>query len=94
MPLTIEQQYLTKANFDTCFADWLRRVDQLCQRFLDATFLDLEEDAFEPRDYFDAGMRPEIYFKDVVIPVFELDFGCDFVEELIAENAMWGGEKP
>ena len=97
MPEVSNETYercLQEASFDSCYATWIQRVDQICGRFLDVSFIDLELEAFEARDYFDACMKPETYFKDVLVPAFELDYGCDFVEELIADNAMWGGEKP
>jgi hypothetical protein len=87
------ERFIKMANFDSCYAVWLRKVNELCERFLNVELGDIE-DAWDPRDYYDNDMRPATYFKDVLVPAFEVDQGCDFIEELVAENAMWGGEKP
>lgn len=85
------QDIQTFANFNTCYAVWLAKVDALCNRLLNVELLQLiESDGIDPWDYWDDGTRPEKFFAEVLVTHVESDQGADFIDEVIGLEAMWG----
>src|SRR6266576_2445783 len=89
-------KWLKDANFDSCYAEWLGRLDQLCERFLDIRFGDIKDLAdFDTRDaYHIQKCRPEQYFKEFVVPYMQNEHGLEFINEHIGEKVMWGMTPP
>jgi hypothetical protein len=84
------------AQYNTCFAQWLRSVDALCERFLDLSFqFMIERGDFVPEDsFYEEQLTPEKFFCDCVVPYVALENGEEFVEELIGDLGMWGIRPP
>lgn len=84
--------YASYAMGDKGFASWLERVDQICSRFLQTSFFDIE-DLIHPYDYYSDGVTPGEFFTDIVIEVMEYELGCVDLPEIIFSNAMWGHKR-
>lgn len=84
--------WMEYAQFDSCYAEWLERLDDLCHHMLNIRFLDLiEHSDFDPRDdYYTDQIRPDAYLQDKIIPHLQYDSGAEFVFEMMAENIIWG----
>jgi len=81
------------AGGDMEFANWLRRLEWICWRFMQVSFFDIDdlcEERVAPIDGFAAGIRPEKYFGEVVLSVLQEDLGCMDIECLLFESVMWG----
>lgn len=89
--------WLAFANNDPAYANWLERVDDLCDRLLDVRFADLiEVGDFDPLDTYrhGGGVRPDRYVVDYIIPYLQNDHGADMVFEIIGESVLWGKTVP
>lgn len=85
-------QILTYANGDSCFASWLRLVDAITTRFIDAELLALPElHEFDPRDAFDDGVIPWDYFMTLLWEI-RICNGEDLVDGYVARVIKYGSQ--
>jgi hypothetical protein len=78
---------------DTAYAEWLRRVDEMCMRFLDQDLLSMPETADLPgmdlRGCYDAGISCGGYFAEL-LEHLKAENGSDLIEQYVAQQAKWG----
>jgi hypothetical protein len=92
---TISADIQSFANYNTCYAVWLAKVDALCGRLLNVELLQLlESESIDPLEDFEQGVHPDKFFADVLVTVIEQEQGADFIEEVIGIEAMWGISTP
>src|ERR1700741_929089 len=85
-----DDHHLRYAQFDTCYAVWLAKVDALCGRLLNLGLLEvLDADGLDPYDEYIRGMTPDRYFADVFVTHCEVEQGCSFIDEVIGIEATW-----
>jgi hypothetical protein len=88
-----EDAFWDYAKGDTCFAIWLKKVDDICMRFLDQDLLSISEidciDGLDLRDAFDLGTTPGEYFSGLMAHM-KIENGDDLIEEHVAKMAKWG----
>lgn len=78
-------------NYDIHYSNWLKRVDELCDRFLTVSVFEFNTQV-ELHESFQVKMSPEEFVKDVMMPVL-FEIGVDHLDLLLAEQAMWGAIK-
>lgn len=83
------KHYARTIGMDAAFTEWLRMVDVYADRFLETSFFDVEN-VWDPVQHYSEGVTPLGFVRHVMIPSLVCDFGCDFVEELVAERVLWG----
>lgn len=73
------------------FAHWLDEVDAICTRFLGVNHRDVEtnEDT-EVFDLFKEGIQPIDYVRDHIFEQVVYMWDMQELEEIVAENVMWG----
>ena len=84
-----DDDFMDYAKGDMVFAEWCRRVDGYSRRFLNMSFLEFENVHDPVTDYCES-RSPMWFLRHVLVPALVCDMGCDFVEELIAEQVLWG----
>ncbi len=97
MPTKPSPFWLAEANYDSCYAGWLQRLDDLCDHFLDIRFRDLiaQGSDLDPHDaYYVQKCRPEMFLRECVVPYLENEHGAEFIHDHIGENIMWGARRP
>jgi len=92
---TIRPDIQHYANFNTCYAVWLAKVDALCGRLLNIELMHLiESEGLDPIEYYEENVHPDQYFAGVVVPAIENEQGGEFIDEVIGLEAMWGNKYP
>jgi len=90
---SISRDILELADYDEAYAGWLSRLADLCDRFLNVNLMDIvdvvtgEVSPFEP---FLEQVSPEVFFKGTIMSILEIDFGVDYLDEIVHDNVMWG----
>jgi hypothetical protein len=88
----LSDKFWIYANGDSCFASWLRQVNDLTWRFIETELLSLPElHEFDARDAFDNGVRPVDYFMTVLTEI-RCANGEDLVDGYVARVIKYGGE--
>jgi len=93
MPHHIPPDILELADYDDEYAEWLNRLAEVCDRFINVPLTDIidnimsEVSPFEP---FLEKTSPEMFFKGTVMSILEIDFGVDYLDEIVHDNVMWG----
>lgn len=83
------------ANFNTCYAIWLAKVDALCRRLLNIELMHLiETEGLDPIEFYEEDIDPDMYFAGVVVPIIEQEQGGGSIDEVIGLEAMWGNKGP
>lgn len=72
--------------------DWWNELDSTCYRFLGLT---LEQASIELlEEDLESGLTPEEFFVHCVVPQLKEDHGDAFINETIAEQVIWGAQRP
>ena len=89
----VRQELLERADYDEDYALWLQRLADACDRFINtdlSSIIDCVANEVTPWEMYTSGQTPEVYFKNTVMSVLEVDFGVDYLEEIVHDNVMWG----
>jgi hypothetical protein len=82
----------TLDNYDLHYSNWLKKVDEICDRFLEVSVFEFNN-MVEFHECFQVKMTPEQFIKDVFMPVLQ-EQGADGLELTMADQAMWGAVRP
>ena len=90
----IHPELFERAEYDEEYGLWLQRLADVCEHYMNLDLLSIldnvvEEDVSTWEVYL-RGMSPEFYFKTTVLSVLEVDFGVDYIEEIVHNQVMWG----
>lgn len=87
--------WINLANNDHEYAEWLERIDTLCNNLINLSFVDfIEHECFDPLQAYRDGVRPEKFVVEYVIPQLQLEHGPSLIYETVGENAIWGSMIP
>jgi hypothetical protein len=86
------ERWIEYATYNTCFANWLGRVDALCERFVGMSFEGvIASESLDPHEaFYTLDASPEQFFQESVIPMLESEHGADFIQCNMASLALWG----
>ena len=86
---TSDHDFMEYADGDVVFAAWCVETERLAMHFIDTALCEFDLYG-EPREAFIHGHSPMFYIKEIMIPGVVCEHGCDFIEEVIADNVFWG----
>lgn len=84
---------MKSAMEDPGFAKWIEEVNHYTERFLGMSIFDFTGSVGEVLDYYEDCYRPLAFVRWVLVPILSCDYGCDFVEELIAGMVLYGHDE-
>ena len=93
--LNVNHELLEHADYDEPYALWLQRLADACHHFVNVDLLSIIDNIsceVTPLEMYLRNTAPELFFKNTVLSVLEVDYGVDYIEELVHDNVMWGVE--
>lgn len=94
--VNVRQDLLEHADHDEEYAFWLQCLADICERFINTDLVSIIDSIaceVTPWEVYVDGFSPELYFKTTVMSVLEIDFGVDYLEQIVHDNVMWGETK-
>lgn len=91
-PTNWYEHYAAGVDMDGAFAAWIKLVDDKVSRWLKMDFSDFDCHC-DAKDCYISGMTPDEFVQRILIPIVEIDFGCDWVASLVFDNIFWGDSK-
>ena len=85
----IDHNFIDYADGDREFAAWCSEVERLSMHFIDVSLCEFDTYG-DPREVYIHGHSPMFYIKEIMVPAVVCEQGCDFIEEIIADNVFWG----
>ena len=83
------EDFLGYAMGDREFAEWCQEINRLAVRFVSVTFFEIEAN-FDVAGAYYEGRTPIYVVRHCIVPEIVCDDGYDFVEDVVADNIMWG----
>jgi hypothetical protein len=83
------EDFMGYAEGDGAFAAWCEEVDRFAGRFCNVSFFQFE-DVMDTLESYREGIAPLPFFRECIVPEIVCDMGYDYVEEVVADNVMWG----
>ena len=83
------EDFIGYCDGDLHFARWCQEVNRLALRFVSITFFEVEQQS-DPEECFSGGYTPIQFVRRCIVPEMVCDCGYDHVEDVVADNIMWG----